>query len=77
MIKPEYSNKIIRLERRAADERNLTEDEHFLIEHALELDFEMITDDANVFACTNAQLIALVRARGGQIERKTKEEVKA
>lgn len=73
MIKPEYGNKIIRLARRADDERDLTEEECFVIEHALEFDFEMVTDDGNVLACTEAQLVALIRSRGGVIERKKSE----
>jgi hypothetical protein len=69
VLDAEQTNRVAGLNRRAADERTLTEDESFLIEHAMQLDFEMINDDGTVFACTQAQLVALVRARGGQIER--------
>lgn len=65
---PEQENRIRSLNRRADDERKLNEEECFVIEHALNLDFEMINDDGTVLACTQAQLIALLRARGGQIE---------
>lgn len=71
-FKAEYVNKIERLERRSDYEREFTEEECFLFDHAHQLDFELITDDGNVFACTRGQLLALVRARGGQIERTKK-----
>lgn len=40
-----------------------TEEEAFIIEHALNLGAEVLDDDATVFKMTEAQIIELVQSR--------------
>lgn len=53
----------------AMRENPLSEAESYLMEHAMQVGFEYLDDAATVFACTQRQLVDLVRARRGQIDR--------
>lgn len=65
----ELEEKLAKLEARADAEPKRTEDECFVAEHMLQLDFEMLDDNGDVYGCTLGQVLALLRARGGGIER--------
>lgn len=61
--------KLDRLDFQAGREGPFSEAEHFVAEHTLQLGFEMLNDDGTVYGCTLSQILALLRARGGAIER--------
>ncbi|VTU31799.1 hypothetical protein H4CHR_02881 [Variovorax sp. PBS-H4] len=61
--------KLGQLEYRAGQEPQFTEAEHFVAEHMLQLDFEMLNDEGTVYGCTLGQILELLRARGGAVER--------
>ena len=66
----DLQRKIGTLEYRASKEGPFTEDEHFVAQHMLQLDFEMLDDNGEVYGCTLGQILALLRARGGAVERR-------
>lgn len=67
----DLNRKIDTLDYQASKEPSFTEDECFVAEHMLQLHFEMLNDDGTVYGCTLGQVLALLRARGGAVERKS------
>lgn len=69
MMRNQVGVKIAKLEAKADAEYPHTEDECYVAEHMGQLDFEMLNDNGDVYACTLGQVLTLLRARGGGIER--------
>lgn len=69
MMRNQVGVKIAKLEAKADAEYPHTEDECYVAEHMGQLDFEMLNDNGDVYACTLGQVLSLLRARGGGIER--------
>ncbi len=53
----------------ARGENPMTEAEGFLLEHAMQLGFEPLDEDAVLYVCTPRQLFALVKTREDMVDR--------